>query len=202
MWKKSSTYCSLIISWQHNSWIIVNFWIVYISYLLKYSIALQTSDTVITAAQKHIAHQNSLSDKSSKVCKNMRNITLMLLCFYIFTRTTLSSFHQVFYSRSYLNDFDTDVASNLKGKVLCVFIWFSSATSIATEISKYWFSECFTTVRLWSEHTQGFNCKQHPIQLQILSNSFILSIYLPKNYWPYGWDMKCKHTVAFNSVTC
>lgn len=78
----------------------------------------------------------------------MRNITLTLLCFYIFTRTTLSSFHQVFYSRSYLNDFDTDVASNLKGKVLCVFIWFSSATSIATEISKYWFSECFTTVRL------------------------------------------------------
>lgn len=41
------------------------------------------------------------------------------------------------------------------------------------------------------------------IQLQqTISNSFILSIYLPKNYWPYGWDMKCKHIMAFNSVTC
>lgn len=202
MWKKSSTYCSLIISWQRDSWIIVNFWIVYISYLLKYSIALQTSDTVITAAQKHIAHQNSLSDKSSKVCKKYEEHHPYVVMFLYFHQDRPQQFHQVFYSRSYLNDFDTDVASSLKGKVLCVFIWFSSATSIATEISKYWFSECFTTVRLWSEHTQGFNCKQHPIQLQILSNSFILSIYLPKNYWPYGWDMKCKHTVAFNSVTC
>ena len=80
----------------------------------------------------------------------------------IFTRRNPSGCHIVFYSWSYLNDSATNVASNLKGKVLCIFALFSSVASIATEIRgncKY--SVCCMTVSLWNGHTHSFSCSKH-----------------------------------------
>lgn len=73
-----------------------------------------------------------------------------------------SSFHTVFYSWIYLNSSATDVASNLKFKVLCIFAWFSSVASIATEIKgNCRYSVCCMTFSLWNGNTHGFSCSKH-----------------------------------------